>query len=108
MAHVHAYHLPDDTFNAAVDQSDLQHVSVDKLHSVGWKITFVRGGHDQIVQKCEKMAKESGYPVSEEGCKVPFKLDLDKHADALHPEVSIVLILSQRAFTHSTDFRWLS
>ncbi|KAF9065795.1 hypothetical protein BDP27DRAFT_1404698 [Rhodocollybia butyracea] len=92
MASLRAYHLPADS-TSATDES--QSVSVERLNAVGWKITSVPGGKDEIEQAAHKLAEELGFPVSKEGCKVPFHLDLEKHGATLEPEM--VGLVSQAA-----------
>ncbi|KAF9065797.1 hypothetical protein BDP27DRAFT_1450075 [Rhodocollybia butyracea] len=104
MAPLRAYRLPADS-TSAIDES--QSVSVEQLGAVGWKITPVAGGQDEVEQACEKMAQESGYPITQEGCKVPFHLDVEKHAATLDPGVITVESPQKRSLTRA-DFSWLT
>ncbi|KAF9065794.1 hypothetical protein BDP27DRAFT_1331584 [Rhodocollybia butyracea] len=97
-APLRAYHLPADS-NSAIDES--QSVSVERLEAVGWKISSVPGGQDETEQAAQKLAEELGFPVAQEGCKVPFHLDLEKHAAKLAPEM--VGLVSQAAEAQNSD-----
>ncbi|KAF9037907.1 hypothetical protein BDP27DRAFT_1347939 [Rhodocollybia butyracea] len=63
---------------------------VEHLNALGWKISSVGGGHDEIVQAGRKLAQELGFPVTQEGCMVSLKFNLDKNAK-MTPEMAALL-----------------
>ncbi|KAF9065754.1 hypothetical protein BDP27DRAFT_1424501 [Rhodocollybia butyracea] len=84
MAPTQAYYLPADSASA-IDTS--HQVSVEHLNALGWRISSVRGGPDEIKQAGLKLAKELGFPVTQDGCVVPFNADLEKNAATMTPEM---------------------
>ncbi|KAF9062321.1 hypothetical protein BDP27DRAFT_1368909 [Rhodocollybia butyracea] len=88
MAPIRAYHLPADSASA-IDTS--HQVNFEKLNALGWTITSVGGGHDEIEQAGRKLAEELGFPVTQEGCIVPFHYDLPKNGPTVAPEMVALL-----------------
>ncbi|KAF9065758.1 hypothetical protein BDP27DRAFT_1424505 [Rhodocollybia butyracea] len=85
MAAIRAYYLPADPASVI----DASHpVSVAKLNALGWKITSVAGGPDEIEQAGRKFAQELGFPITQEG-------------SALTPEMAAFLM--QAAEAENTD-----
>ncbi|KAF9065763.1 hypothetical protein BDP27DRAFT_1424509 [Rhodocollybia butyracea] len=86
---VRAYYLPANPASA-IDAS--RPVSVEQLNALGWKISFVGGGYNEIEQAGRKLAQNLGYPVTQEGCIVPFSFDLAKNAAAMTPQMTALLM----------------
>ncbi|KAF9065757.1 hypothetical protein BDP27DRAFT_1366149 [Rhodocollybia butyracea] len=89
MSPIHAYYLPADS-TSAIDAS--HPVSVEQLSTLGWKLSSVGGGPDEIELAGRKVAQELGFPVTQEGCIVPFNFDLEINAATLAPEMAAILM----------------
>lgn len=87
MASIRAYYLPANSASA-IDTS--HQASVEQLNTLGWRISSVGGGPDEIEESGRKLAQELRFPVTQEGCVVPFNCDLEKNAATMTPEVIIV------------------
>ncbi|KAF9063855.1 hypothetical protein BDP27DRAFT_1367714 [Rhodocollybia butyracea] len=86
MPPIHAYYLPADPASAI----DASHpVGVEQLDALGWKISSVGGSPDEIDQAGRKLAREIGYPITQEGGIVQFSLDVETNAGELAPDVII-------------------
>ncbi|KAF9050902.1 hypothetical protein BDP27DRAFT_1373573 [Rhodocollybia butyracea] len=97
---VRAYYLPANPASAI----DASHpVSIEQLDALGWKILSVSGGPNEIEQAGRKLAQKLGYPITQEGCVVPFNFDLAQNAATMTPEVirQYILPKSELEFTHS-------
>ncbi|KAF9065777.1 hypothetical protein BDP27DRAFT_1424522 [Rhodocollybia butyracea] len=88
MASIRAYYLPAET---ASDIDASQPVSVEQLDTLGWKISSVGESLDEIEQASRKIAQELGFPITEEGCIVPFSFDLGRNAATMDPEMAALL-----------------
>ncbi|KAF9063091.1 hypothetical protein BDP27DRAFT_1368291 [Rhodocollybia butyracea] len=86
MTAVTAYYLPADSASA-IDTS--HRVSVEQLNRLGWRISSVGGGTDEIEQAGRKLAQKLGLPVTKEGCVVPF--NLEKDVSRMAPEMHDLL-----------------
>ncbi|KAF9063675.1 hypothetical protein BDP27DRAFT_1367850 [Rhodocollybia butyracea] len=77
MSSVRAYYLPS-TDSAS---SESHPVSVQQLHTLGWKISFVQAkSTSEIEQVGRKLAQELEFPVTEKGCVVPYSFEPEKNA----------------------------
>ncbi|KAF9065486.1 hypothetical protein BDP27DRAFT_1366383 [Rhodocollybia butyracea] len=94
MAPIRAYYLPTD---ATSDIDESRPVNIEKLSTLGWKISSVAGGHDEIEQAGLKWAQELGFPVTQEGCIVPFNFDVEKNVATMAPEVITMFALLMKA-----------
>ncbi|KAF9062325.1 hypothetical protein BDP27DRAFT_1406274 [Rhodocollybia butyracea] len=90
MAPIRAYYLPADS-TSAIDAS--HPVSAEHLNVLGWKLLSIGASRDEIEQASQKLAQELGFPVTQEGCIVPFHYDLPKNAPTVAPEVVIMVAL---------------
>ncbi|KAF9065782.1 hypothetical protein BDP27DRAFT_1366167 [Rhodocollybia butyracea] len=85
MAPIRAYYLPTDS---ASDIDASHPVSVQQINALGWKISSVAGGRDEIEQAGQKIAQELGFPITQDGCIVPFNFDVEKNTA---PEMATLL-----------------
>ncbi|KAF9065485.1 hypothetical protein BDP27DRAFT_1424797 [Rhodocollybia butyracea] len=98
MAPIRAYYLPADS----TPDIDASHpVSVEHLNALGWKLSSVGGSHDEIEQAGRKVAQELGFPVTQEGCIIPFNFNPEKNAATMDPEV--IIADSPREYTLLTS-----
>ncbi|KAF9062326.1 hypothetical protein BDP27DRAFT_1368914 [Rhodocollybia butyracea] len=86
MSSIRAYYLPAES---AIDTS--HPFSVEQFNALGWKILSVGGGPNEIEQAGRKLAQELGFPITQEGCSVPFHFELEKNAATLAPEMADIL-----------------
>ncbi|KAF9065759.1 hypothetical protein BDP27DRAFT_1424506 [Rhodocollybia butyracea] len=95
MAPIRAYYLPADSV-PAIDAS--HPVSIEQINALGWKILSVGGGQDEIEQAGQKIAQELGFPITQEGCIVPFNFDAEKNAAP-----KMALLVTKVAEVESSD-----
>ncbi|KAF9065778.1 hypothetical protein BDP27DRAFT_1366164 [Rhodocollybia butyracea] len=100
MASIRAYYLPADP----ASEIDTSHpVSVEELNALGWKMFSVGGSHDEIEQAGQKLAQKLGYPVTQEGCIIPFNLELEKNAAAMAPEMATLLMKAAEVASENSN-----
>ncbi|KAF9065756.1 hypothetical protein BDP27DRAFT_1549098 [Rhodocollybia butyracea] len=88
MASIRAYYLPTNS-TSPIDAS--HPVSVKHLNALGWKLLSVGDNYNEIEQASRKLAQELGFPVTQEGCMVPFHYDLAKNSPTVDPEMVALL-----------------
>ncbi|KAF9065776.1 hypothetical protein BDP27DRAFT_1549113 [Rhodocollybia butyracea] len=89
MASIRAYYLPAES---ASDIDASHPVSVEQLSTIGWRISSVVGRSDEIEQAGQKIAQELGFPITQEGCIIPFNFALEINAATMAPEMAALLM----------------
>ncbi|KAF9062323.1 hypothetical protein BDP27DRAFT_1451797 [Rhodocollybia butyracea] len=85
---VRAYYLPAES-TSTIDAS--HPVSVRQLNDLGWNMSPAGGGPNEIEQAGRKFAQELRFPITQEGCSVPFHFELERNAATLAPEMADIL-----------------